>query len=439
MSAFPPGWYQDPFGRADVRWWSGIEWTSHVARGGQPFDDAPVPSAAADPDTGVPSPSPGLERPAPSNRMLLAGIAVVVLVAAAIIVLVGRGDDDSGAGSTQDAPGVVPPASAADVAPSEATTPTDTPAPGCIGNVYVTTDDGALVVIDTASNAVVDTIPVGGDARGLAVTPSGSKAYVANHEASTVTAVDLATGSTVATIELTTPTEFDEINESYEPVAVAVTPDGTTAYVVSYYGSTTFRGGLWVIDTANDAVVSQVDLDGRPQDVAVSSDGATAYVTAPEQAVFVIDTATASVAGTITLDGRPDGIALSPDGATAYVVDRVGSSMWVIDTATRTVSTTVAVDEYPVGVAVTPDGSTLYVSTEYGESVVVIDAATDTVTTTIDIDEELSYLEVAPNGSWVYAAGFDAVWVIDVATNTLSQPIDVGGWPRGIAGCAAAT
>lgn len=27
----PPGWFSDPIGRSDLRWWSGAEWTEHVA------------------------------------------------------------------------------------------------------------------------------------------------------------------------------------------------------------------------------------------------------------------------------------------------------------------------------------------------------------------------------------------------------------------------
>jgi hypothetical protein len=38
----PAGWYADPSGRYELRYWDGDAWTEHVARGGQQFTDPPV-------------------------------------------------------------------------------------------------------------------------------------------------------------------------------------------------------------------------------------------------------------------------------------------------------------------------------------------------------------------------------------------------------------
>ena len=40
--AVPAGWYADPSGRFELRYWDGGQWTEHVARGGQQFTDPPV-------------------------------------------------------------------------------------------------------------------------------------------------------------------------------------------------------------------------------------------------------------------------------------------------------------------------------------------------------------------------------------------------------------
>ena len=37
----PPGWYPDPAGRFEHRWWDGRAWTEHVATAGQQSTDAP--------------------------------------------------------------------------------------------------------------------------------------------------------------------------------------------------------------------------------------------------------------------------------------------------------------------------------------------------------------------------------------------------------------
>jgi uncharacterized protein YxjI len=38
----PQGWYPDPFGRHETRWWDGTRWTEHVASHGRQSTDAPV-------------------------------------------------------------------------------------------------------------------------------------------------------------------------------------------------------------------------------------------------------------------------------------------------------------------------------------------------------------------------------------------------------------
>ena len=40
--AVPAGWYADPSGRYELRYWDGTQWTEHVARGGQQYTDQPV-------------------------------------------------------------------------------------------------------------------------------------------------------------------------------------------------------------------------------------------------------------------------------------------------------------------------------------------------------------------------------------------------------------
>jgi len=38
----PAGWYADPSGRYELRYWDGSAWTEHVARSGQQYTDPPV-------------------------------------------------------------------------------------------------------------------------------------------------------------------------------------------------------------------------------------------------------------------------------------------------------------------------------------------------------------------------------------------------------------
>jgi YVTN family beta-propeller protein len=68
------------------------------------------------------------------------------------------------------------------------------------GTVYVAYDTSfdAISVIDTATDTVVGSpIPVGAYPGGVAVTPGGSKAYVANAHSNDVSVIDTATNKVV--------------------------------------------------------------------------------------------------------------------------------------------------------------------------------------------------------------------------------------------------
>jgi hypothetical protein len=38
----PAGWYPDPSGRYEMRYWDGEKWTEHVSRQGATYTDPPV-------------------------------------------------------------------------------------------------------------------------------------------------------------------------------------------------------------------------------------------------------------------------------------------------------------------------------------------------------------------------------------------------------------
>jgi len=50
-SGVRPGWFADPFGRHDHRYWSGTEWTEHIDDDGVPGTDPPnTPDRGHGPD-----------------------------------------------------------------------------------------------------------------------------------------------------------------------------------------------------------------------------------------------------------------------------------------------------------------------------------------------------------------------------------------------------
>lgn len=118
--AMPPGWYQDPTGQGESRYWNGSSWTQTVSRGGATLD-VPI-----DPAQAVQPPVPGTQMQAPvppsqpttvvqqsSSRSPIGTIvAVVVALVALVVVLAVIGNatgDDSPTPGTDQPPAEQPP------------------------------------------------------------------------------------------------------------------------------------------------------------------------------------------------------------------------------------------------------------------------------------------------------------------------------------------
>ena len=71
---------------------------------------------------------------------------------------------------------------------------------------YVTNSCGNSVsVIDTDTNTIVATIPVGINPLGVTITPDGTRVYVTNQGSNTVSVIDAATNTVIATIPVGVP------------------------------------------------------------------------------------------------------------------------------------------------------------------------------------------------------------------------------------------
>jgi YVTN family beta-propeller protein len=165
-------------------------------------------------------------------------------------------------------------------------------------------------VIDTAINAVVATVPVGGFPRQVAITPDGTRVYVTIRSGinGRVSVIATATNTEVATV----PMEREN-----HPWGVAITPDGTHAYVVNGVG-TGGLGNVSVIDTATNIVVANVRVGWEPFGVAITPDGTHAYVVnSARQTIFppsvsVIDTATNTEVANVLVGRLPFWVAITP-------------------------------------------------------------------------------------------------------------------------------
>jgi len=242
--------------------------------------------------------------------------------------------------------------------------------------------------------------------RGVAITPDGFTALVADYYNHKIRSIVIATGvvTTLAGSGSSGSTDAMGTAASFNrPYDVAITPDGSTALVVDRYNnkirSIVIATGA-VTTLAGSGSSGSTDATGasasfnQPHGVAITPDGSTALVA--EYAGHKIRSIVIATGAVTTLAGsgsagstdatgasasfnQPHGVAITPDGFTALVGDRVNHKIRSIVIATGAVTTLAgsgsagstdatgasASFKYPFGVAITPDGFTALVS-DYG-------------------------------------------------------------------------
>lgn len=257
---------------------------------------------------------------------------------------------------------------------------------------------GTVSVVNTATNKVIATVPVGSQPAGVVFDPTGTRFYVVNSGGvvGSVSAVSLPTNTVAAPIVI-----------GNGPFLAAIGPAGSPSagkLYVTIYGPNGDGNTVAVIDTTTNQVttVSVAGAGNGPQALAISPDGTRLWVgTAVSGNVSVVDTATNAVVKTIPVSGAA-GIAFSPDGHFVYVANFTANTVSVINTANYT-TTTIGVGTGPSFVAVSPDGSVAYVGNQQDDTVSVINTATKTVIKTLTVDKPAG-LAVSPDGTHLYVA-----------------------------------
>jgi len=284
--------------------------------------------------------------------------------------------------------------------------------------------DGLVSVIDVATGTVVATITVGGAPWSVAMTPDGSRAYVANYGSPSIAVIDTTSNAIIGTV-----------NVGGSSNGVVVSPDGTRAYVAVRAIQT-----VAVLDTSTNAVLAQIPVSSAegPTGVTISPDGTRVYAaTYGGDTVSVIDTAANSVVATVPLPGEhPFWAAVSPDGRRVYVTDYSGNAVTVISATTNTVIARIPVASTPRELAVTPDGKHLYAGISGANQVTVIDTATNAPSSYVyGVVSSLGVAATA-DGSSVYVAMEYApfrIAVIDTTTNAIASYVPSPFSPWGLA------
>jgi YVTN family beta-propeller protein len=269
-----------------------------------------------------------------------------------------------------------------------------------------------------SSGYTVSLVPGVGAANEVAIDPVTDTLYLTDGSGGKLIVVGGATGTVEATLSLGGDTDNVAVDQATDMVYVTdYALSGTSSVIVVNGGTNTVA-----------ATISEPG-DSLPEGVAADAATDTIYVANYDaQNVTVINGETNTITATVSTGGttRPYAVAVDDSSDIAWVADYEGSVI-AVDGATDTVASTLSLPaKYPVSVAVDPDTDTVYVGSRE-ESVYVIDGAATTLTSTIKVPYQVEAVAVDPVAGVVYATTPGTTWIIDAATNTITDTLVRGG------------
>ncbi|MCU1412335.1 MAG: hypothetical protein JWR04_3042 [Rhodoglobus sp.] len=327
---------------------------------------------------------------------------------------------------------------------------------------YVSLGDRGVFGVDIASGTITG-VP-SGIARGLALSPDGTKIYAASNM---IYETDLGTGATRVL--------GDGLYLGQRPFSLTVSPDGATLYVVDAQDpvlavvdvvsghtirKTVVHSALSVAVTPDGtrvlvpsqngtslAIVSESDPEPSPSPlehasrIAAQNAGAVAVnsltsrlyvVNRPAHELAVIDETTRQAVAQIPLGTQAADVTVNETTNTVYVSDMQSNTVTIIDGVSNTVTATVPVGSGPANIAVDEERNRVFVSNANGKSVSVVDGATRTVVSTITVQVQPEGIVVDPATDRVFvvntSSGFLSVIDATTLTTIRTESIGQGYW-----------
>jgi YVTN family beta-propeller protein len=342
------------------------------------------------------------------------------------------------------------------------------------GTTLYVTGAAGLYPLDASQPASTVVIPTGGEPGGIAISADGARVYVADRAAYTVSVIDTATSSVVASLPVRALPEGVAVARRSAPVAtptpvvlptspagqvcayvlgerlsiintatlrivdsiavtgyrMVVSPDGSLAYIQRYLD----KDRMWdlvVVDMRSRQVIAEVPLPRSSWRMVASHDGRFIYLLSDLDTVTVFDSTARRVVETTRLDFTLWDLAIAPDDSVLYAttIKCLGSAPCEAGLLALNVASPKVVDSWNLGptfngeahLAVSPNGERVYVtalSTQGGVTIHDIDPTRRNEPRMFHLDDWIGGLVVKPDGTRLYALG-SSLRVIDTASGNL--------------------
>ena len=224
---------------------------------------------------------------------------------------------------------------------------------------------------------------------GLAWHPDGKRLYVSGAANGTIHELRWNEGQLTRLVDLVIGRPFEpaiQWDDMTNPTSrnliggLAVSPDGSRLFAVDVVGQT-----FSAVDLASGRVVRTVQLPAEPYTCVVSPDGSTLFVSVWGAAgVMMFDTWSLDPIGEIATGEHPNAMAITSDGKRLFVACANTNAVWAIDVASRRATEQISVAMFPNA----PPGSTPnHVSLSPGDQRLVVANADNNVVAVVDVSK----------------------------------------------------
>jgi YVTN family beta-propeller protein len=295
--------------------------------------------------------------------------------------------------------------------------------------IVLNKDEATLAIVDPATRQVVGRVPTGEAPHEVAVSSDGTRAFVGNYGAQTP-------GSSISVIDLVAQKELRKIDlgpirrphgMAYADGKVYFTAEANR--VVARFDSASGQFD-WLFGTGQ-ATTHMVLVSADAKRIFTANFGS--------DSISIIEPAAAGGAWTQTVVGvgkGPEGLDLSPDGHELWTAHSRDGGVSIIDVAAKKVTATLNLQTKRSNrLKFTRDGRRVLITDLDAGELIVVDAATRQQLDRVTLGKSPEGILIAPDGKTAYIAvnGDNYVAILDLASLKETGRIETGKGPDGMA------
>lgn len=293
--------------------------------------------------------------------------------------------------------------------------------------VVVNKQASTVSIVNVSTGTVTATLPTGANPHETSASRDGKWAVVSDYGAqapgSTLTVVDLTTSRIARTIEL----------KFTRPHGIVFLPDNRTVAVTSETG-----GAVVLVDVVQGTITSDHPTGQRVSHmVALTSDGKLGYTAnIADGSLSRIDFAGNGPPRILSnIGSQTEAIGLTPDGREAWLGSNNTGKVLIVNVDQWKVTDSLQTSGFPYRIGFTPNGRFAVVTNPQSNEVHVYDARMKAKLGTLNVADSPLGLIFSPDNrtAWITLAGSGEIAEIDLETRSVKRRLPAGPAPDGIA------